>query len=182
MKFNATSLADAMLIELEPRGDERGFFARTFCAAEFAAHGLETGFVQGNCSYNRGRGTVRGLHWQRAPHAEVKLVRVVQGAIFDAIVDLRPASPSYLKWAGFELSAANRRSLYVPAGFAHGLQTLEDETHVVYQVSHPFTPGAERGMRWDDPAVGIAWPLPVASLSEKDAGWPRLDPAAGIPI
>ena len=182
MKFSKTSLADAILIDLEPRADDRGFFARIFCADEFGRHGLVTDYVQANHSYNRTRGTVRGMHYQRAPHGEVKLVRAVQGAILDIIIDLRPGSPSYLKWEGFNLSAANGRILYVPVGFAHGFQTLEADTHVTYQVSHRYTPGAEAGLRWDDPAFGIRWPLPVASISEKDAAWPDADLEAGIPL
>lgn len=182
MKFSETRLADARLIEIEPRADDRGWFGRTFCAAEFGAQGLATVFVQANHSHNRSRGTLRGMHYQRAPHGEVKLVRVVQGAIHDVIVDLRPGSASYLKWQGFDLTAENRHMLYVPAGFAHGFQTLADDTHVAYQASHPYTPEAEAGLRWNDPAFAIAWPLPVASISDKDAGWPDADPAAGIPI
>jgi dTDP-4-dehydrorhamnose 3,5-epimerase len=174
MKFRKTSLADAMLIDLEPRADERGFFARTFCTAEFAAQGLETSFPQSNHSHNLKAGTLRGMHYQHPPHGEVKLVRCVRGAILDVIVDLRPGSPSYGQWEGFELTAENGRILYVPVGFGHGFQTLEDMSDVTYQVSHPYTPGAEGGLRWDDPAIGIAWPLPVSVISEKDAAWPPI--------
>ena len=175
MQFTKTSLADAMVIDLKKLGDERGFFARTFCAAEFAKAGLVAEFVQANHSHNVAAGTLRGMHFQRAPHGEVKLVRCVQGAIHDVIIDLRPESPTYRRWEGFDLDAETGRMLYVPAGFAHGFQTLRDETHVTYQVSHPYTPAAEGGVRWDDPAFGIAWPLPVGVISPKDAAWPLLD-------
>jgi len=182
MHFAATSLADAHLIDLSPIGDDRGSFARTFCAETFAARGLVPTFVQANHSQNVARGTLRGMHFQRQPHGEVKLVRVVRGAIVDVIIDLRRDSPSYGRWEAFELSAVNRRMLYIPVGFAHGFQTLEDHTDVVYQVSHPYTPGAEGGVRWDDPAFAITWPLPVASISPKDAAWPDVDLAADVPI
>jgi dTDP-4-dehydrorhamnose 3,5-epimerase len=182
MEFAATSLADAFVIELSPIVDDRGSFARTFCAETFAAHGLVPTFVQANHSQNVARGTLRGMHFQRRPHGEVKLVRVVRGAIVDVIIDLRRDSPSYGRWEAFELSAANRRMLYVPVGFAHGFQTLEDHTDVIYQVSHPYTPGAEGGVRWNDAAFGITWPLEVTSISPKDAAWPDVDLAAGVPI
>jgi dTDP-4-dehydrorhamnose 3,5-epimerase len=174
VKFSKTSLNDAVLIALEKRGDARGFFARTFCAEEFARAGLETRFVQTNHSHNAKAGTLRGMHSQKAPHGEVKLVRCVKGAIHDVIIDLREGSPSYRRWEGFDLDAGEGRMLYVPAGFAHGFQTLQDDTDVTYQVSHPYTPEAEAGVRWDDPAFGIAWPLPVSAISEKDAAWPYL--------
>lgn len=182
MEFLKTDLQDAVLIDLSKFEDPRGFFARTFCAEEFGKQGLVTQFPQGNYSYNVSKGTLRGMHYQKAPNGEVKLVRVVQGAILDVIIDLRPSSSTYLKWEGFELTAENARTLYVPVGFAHGFQTLVDETHVTYQVSHPYTPGAEGGLRYDDPAFGIAWPLPVSTISDKDASWPDADPEAGIAI
>lgn len=182
MKFTPARLADAMVIDLEKRGDARGFFARTFCAAEFAAAGLETRFPQANHSRNAVAGTLRGMHFQRAPHGEVKVVRCVKGAIHAVIIDLRPGSPSYGRWEGFDLTEENGRMLYVPAGFAHGFQTLEDDTHVTYQLSHPYTPEAEGGVRWDDPAFAIRWPLPVAVISDKDAAWPAVDLAAGVAI
>jgi dTDP-4-dehydrorhamnose 3,5-epimerase len=182
MKFHKTSLKDAVVIELDRHEDPRGFFARTFCRDEFAAAGLATDYVQANHSYNRARGTVRGMHFQKAPHGEVKLVRAVKGAVWDVIIDLRPDSPSYLKWEGFDLSDANGRTLYVPVGFAHGFQTLQDETHVTYNVTHRYTPGVEGGLRWDDPLFAIPWPLPLAAISDKDAAWPLADPAAGIQI
>jgi dTDP-4-dehydrorhamnose 3,5-epimerase len=177
MKFTTTRLADAVLIDLERHADARGYFARTFCAATFAEQGLVSDFVQANHSANVRAGTLRGMHYQHAPHGEVKVVRCVKGAIHDVIVDLRPESPTYRQWEGFDLTAETGRMLYVPAGFAHGFQTLEDDTHVVYQVSYPYTPGAEGGLRWDDPAFGIAWPLPVSAISEKDAAWPPVGAA-----
>jgi dTDP-4-dehydrorhamnose 3,5-epimerase len=177
MKFTKTSLRDAVVIDLQKLGDARGFFARTFCAAEFGAAGLVTEFVQANHSHNVLAGTLRGMHFQRAPHAEVKVVRCVQGAIHDVIIDLRPESPTYRRWEGFDLDAESGRMLYVPEGFAHGFQTLEDETHVSYQVSHPYTPVAEGGVRFNDPAFGIKWPLPVSVISDKDAAWPLAEAA-----
>ena len=180
MEFSRTRLADAMVIDMQRHEDSRGFFARTFCAREFAEPGLVTEFVQDSQSYNRARGTLRGMHFQTAPHREVKLVRCIAGAVFDVIIDLRADSPSYLEWEGFELSAESGRTLYVPEGFAHGFQTLADDTHVLYAISHPYVPEASAGVRHDDPAFGIAWPLPVAAISDKDAAWPLVDRAKGI--
>jgi dTDP-4-dehydrorhamnose 3,5-epimerase len=179
MKFTPTSLQDAVLIEQERHADARGYFARTFCVQEFERAGLETAFVQANASHNARAGTLRGMHFQRPPHGEVKLVRCVKGAIHDVIVDLRRDSPTYGRWEGFDLTEENGRMLYVPAGFAHGFQTLVDDTDVAYQVSHPYTAGAEGGLRWDDPAFGIAWSLPVTTISEKDASWPHV--GRGVP-
>lgn len=176
MQFTPTRLADAVLIQPTPHGDDRGSFSRVFCAETFRRHGLEEGFVQANHSSNRLRGTLRGLHFQRGAAAEVKLVRAVQGAIWDVIVDMRPVSPTYRAWQGFELSAENRTMLYVPRGFAHGFQTLTDGAEVVYQVSAPYTPAAEGGLRWDDPVLGIDWPLPVSVISDKDMRWPLIEP------
>lgn len=171
MIFLQTDLKDARIIELERREDSRGFFARTWCQQEFEAHGLVARIVQASMSYNHTRGTLRGMHFQRAPYAETKLVRVVRGAIYDVIIDLRPESPSYRRWIGVELTADNYRTLYVPEGFAHGFQTLADHTEVLYQFSAFYTPGAEGGLRYDDPAFGITWPLPVSVISEKDSRW-----------
>ena len=181
MRFEPTRLADAFLIELDRLADERGFFARVFDAEAFAAAGLVTGYPQISFSHNTGKGTLRGLHFQKAPHAETKLVRCTRGAVWDVIVDLRLRSPSYGAWQGFELSAANGRMLYIPAGFAHGFQTLEDATEVTYHISHPYIAAAAGGLRWDDPALAIRWPLPVAVISERDAAWPSVDLAAGPP-
>ncbi len=178
MIFRASELAGAFLIELELHRDERGFFARSFCAETFAAHGLATRFVQSNVSFNARRGTLRGMHWQAAPHAEAKLVRCTAGALFDVIVDLRPGSPTHRRWAGFELDARNRRLLYVPEGFAHGFITLEPGTEIFYEMSAVHRPEAARGFRYDDPAVGIEWPIPPACLSDRDAALPPLAPDA----
>lgn len=178
MIFHETTLQDAVLIELEPRGDERGMFARAFDAAEFAARGMASVYPQTNMSATRTAGTVRGLHYQRGEHVEAKLVRCTRGAIMDTIVDLRRDSPTYLKWQAFELTAENRRQLYVPPGFGHGFQSLVDDVEIVYPVSASYAPAAEGGLRFDDPAVAIDWPLPVSTLSEKDASWAPLDPAS----
>ena len=176
MIFNQTELAGAYVIELEPRADERGFFARTWCQQELAHHGLNTNVVQANMSYNTHRGTLRGMHYQRAPYAETKLVRCTRGAIYDVIVDLRPDSATFKHWIGVELTADNRRALYVPEGFAHGFITLADDSDVMYQVTAFYTPGAEGGLRYDDPAFGIDWPAPIAVISDKDRSW---EPFAG---
>jgi dTDP-4-dehydrorhamnose 3,5-epimerase len=172
MRFQPTRFADAWLIEIAPVKDERGAFARTFCEREFAAHGLEVRFVQHSLSSNTRKGTLRGMHFQRAPHEEVKLVRCVRGAIWDVILDLRPASPTYLQWQGFELNAANGLQLYIPNGFAHGFQTLEDDSEVFYLISQFYTPDAASGVRHDDPRFAIDWPLPVSVISERDRNWP----------
>lgn len=172
MIFSETQLPGAYVIELEKRGDARGFFARAFCQREFAAHGLMTHIAQTNVSFSQTRGTLRGMHYQAAPYAEAKLVRCTRGSILDVIVDLRPESPACKKWLGVELTAANYRMLYVPEGFAHGFITLEDCVEVTYQVSQFYTPEAERGVRWDDPAFGIEWPLAPAVISDKDSHWP----------
>jgi dTDP-4-dehydrorhamnose 3,5-epimerase len=172
MIFKETKLKDAFVIEIRELADERGFFARSWCQKEFEQHGLVPRVVQANISFNRKKGTVRGLHYQVAPHEETKLVRCTRGAIYDVIVDLRPESPTYREWIGAELTSDNRRMLFVPEGFAHGFQTLVDGTEVSYQVSQFYTPGAERGARYDDPAFRIEWPLPVGAISEKDRNWP----------
>jgi dTDP-4-dehydrorhamnose 3,5-epimerase len=169
MIFRETPLAGAILIELEPLVDERGSFARTFAADEFAAHGLETRVVQCNTSMNARAGTLRGLHYQTEPHAEAKLVRCVRGAIFDVVVDLRPDSPTYCKWHGVELSDSNLRMLFVPVGLAHGFQTLADDSEVLYQMSAEYSAEHARGVRWDDPAFGIEWPdADVRTISARD--------------
>lgn len=175
MIFTETPIAGAWIVDPEPKGDERGFFARAWCEREFGARGLAARFVQCNNAFSRHRGTLRGLHYQAEPHGEVKLMRCIGGAVFDAIVDMRPGSPSYLRWYGVALSADNRRALYVPTGCAHGYETLTDDCEVLYPVSAFYVPGAERGVRWDDPMIRIAWPLPPAHLSEKDRHWPDLN-------
>jgi dTDP-4-dehydrorhamnose 3,5-epimerase len=175
MIITPTRLAGAFLVELEPHRDERGFFARTWCRRELAEHGLDAEIAQESLSYNRRRGTLRGLHFQRPPHAETKIVSCPRGAIFDVIVDLRPDSPTYLEWQGFELDAENRRALYIPKGFAHGFQTLTDEAEIAYRISEFHAPGAAAGHRYDDPAFGIDWPLSVAVISERDLAWPPFE-------
>jgi dTDP-4-dehydrorhamnose 3,5-epimerase len=176
MIFSELPVEGAYLIDLEPHVDGRGFFARSYCAREFAEHGLNETFVQANLSHNARRATLRGLHYQKPPHAEAKLVRCIRGALFDVVVDLRRGSRSYGRWAGVELSANNRRALYVPKGCAHGFETLVDDTEAFYLVSTFYTPDAESGLRWDDPQIAIDWPLrPPASISPKDSEWPLFE-------
>ena len=174
MKFSSTSLAGLWLIELELREDERGFLARTFCEKEFAAHGLNTRWPQCNLTLTKKRGAIRGMHFQAEPKPEIKLIRCAAGKIFDVLVDVRRDSPTFGKWEGFELSTENRRQLYVPGGFAHGFQCLADNCEVFYQMSENYFPDLARGLRWIDPAVGIHWPLPNATLSERDQQQPLL--------
>jgi dTDP-4-dehydrorhamnose 3,5-epimerase len=176
MIFTETPLPGACVIDLEQRRDERGFFSRVFCRAEFATQGLETDFVQINSSLSTRRGTLRGLHYQIEPAAEVKVVRCVAGALWDVIVDLRSTSSSFGSWFGAELTAANRRMMYVPRGFAHGFLTLTDHCETIYLVSDAYAPVLERGVRWNDPYFGIRWPSSPAVLSEKDDTWPNFDP------
>lgn len=171
MRFVETPLAGAFVIELELVEDPRGFFARAFCADEFRRRGLEPCIAQSNISHNKRKGTLRGMHYQVAPHQEAKLVRCIRGAIYDVIVDLRPESPSYCRWTAVELTADNRRALYVPQDVAHGFQTLADDTEVFYEMSAPHVAAAARGVRWNDPRFGIAWPLPEPLLSERDAAY-----------
>lgn len=170
-----TKIPDVVIVELELREDDRGFFARTFDRAQFEAAGLNPAIEQCNLSYNHAAGTLRGMHYQLDWAPEVKLVRCTRGAIVDQIVDMRPDSPTYLQHVSVELTAENRRALYVPAMFAHGYQTLVDGAEVVYQVTGAYTPAAERGQRYDDPALGLSWPLPVSVISDKDAGWALLE-------
>ena len=172
MLFRSTGLAGVRLIDLEPARDERGLFARTFCTREFAAQGLETGFVQHSISLTERAGSVRGMHFQKSPHEEVKLLRCIRGAIHDVLIDIRPDSPTYGRCEAYELTAENRRQLYVPAGLAHGFQTLLPDTEVGYLISAFYAPAAAAGIRHDDPAFAIAWPLPVADISPKDRAWP----------
>lgn len=169
--FTETKLKGAYLIDLELRQDDRGFFTRTFCAREYAEHGLETALVQHSLSFSNKAGTLRGMHYTVAPMNEAKVVRVSRGAIWDVIIDMRPESPTYTQHISVELSADNRRTLYIPPMFAHGFQTLMDDTEVMYQMSDFYAPGHERGLRYNDPAFGIRWPLPVSTISEKDALW-----------
>lgn len=172
MRFTETKVAGAFLIEPEPVADERGFFARTWCQDEFTDHGLRGNLAQCSVSFSHRRGTLRGLHYQAAPHQEVKLVRCTRGAIWDVAVDLRPDSPTFRGWVGVELSADNRAALYIPEGCAHGQLTLTDDAEVFYQMSVRFEPSAARGVRWDDPAFGIAWPESVAVINDRDRTYP----------
>lgn len=175
MIFHPTPLAGAYVIELEERADPRGFFARTFCAREFEEMGLKPTVAQANVSYNHLKGTLRGMHYQVPPAAETKLVRCTRGAIHDVIIDLRPESPSYLQHFGVDLTEENRKALYVPEMFAHGYLTLEDGAEVIYQVGEFYTPGYERGIRYDDPRFAIEWPVEVKVISDKDTNWPPFD-------
>lgn len=173
MKFTPTKIAGVWLVETERHADERGWFARTWCAEEFAAHGLPTAFSQCSSSFNHRRGTLRGMHWQAAPHGEAKLVRCVRGAMFDVALDMRPESTTFKQWMGVELTPENGRALYVPEGCAHGFQTLANDTEVFYQIKGSWHPASARGVRWNDPAFAIRWPLPTqAFLSERDATYP----------
>jgi dTDP-4-dehydrorhamnose 3,5-epimerase len=172
MKFTETRLTSAYLIELEPLSDERGFFARSWCQKEFQAYGLNSNLVQCNISFNQKKGTLRGMHYQVAPHAEAKLVRCTRGAIYDVIIDLRPASATFKEWVAIELTAANRRMLYIPEGMAHGFQTLAEETEVFYQMSEFYYPECARGVRWDDRAFNLDWPEDRRIISVKDSQYP----------
>jgi dTDP-4-dehydrorhamnose 3,5-epimerase len=177
MIFTESALAGAYIVEMERMEDDRGFFARSFCAEEFAAHGLAADMRQCSVSFNSSRATLRGLHFQADAHAEDKLVRCTAGAIFDVIVDLRPHSPTCRRWAGLELTAENRRALFVPKGFAHGFITLTDGAEVLYMMSVPYAAGFGRGVRWNDPALAIDWPLEPKYMTDRDAAYPLLDPA-----
>jgi len=172
MIFHATKLPGVFEIDLEEKTDERGFFARTWCRQEFEAHGLNPNVVQCNVSFNRQKGTLRGLHYQAAPHAEAKLVRCTRGAIYDVALDLRTDSGSYKKWVGAELTDEKRNMLYIPEGCAHGFLTLADDTEVFYQMSNFYAPDAGRGVRWNDPAFQITWPGSIEVISERDRNYP----------
>jgi dTDP-4-dehydrorhamnose 3,5-epimerase len=174
MIFRETRLKGAFTLDLERREDARGYFARAFCQHEFARYGLKTVIAQANVAYNRRKGTLRGMHFQFPPTAETKLVRATRGAILDIIVDLRPESPTYLDHVAVELSAENGRALYVPERFAHGYQVLEDDTETTYQVGEFYAPESEGGLLYNDPALGLTWPLPVTEMSPKDAAWAPL--------
>ena len=176
MIFTETPLEGAWLIDIEPRQDARGLFARTVCRDEFAGHGLDSDFVQQSVSWNPEPGTLRGLHYQAAPHEEQKLVRATRGAVFDVIVDIRPASPSLGRWYGVELSAENYRQIYIPKGFAHGFQTLRPDTEILYEMTVAFQPDAARGIRWDDPTLAIDWPaISERIIGERDQHLPAFD-------
>lgn len=172
MIFEPAEINGAFVVRMEPRTDERGWFARAWCEEEFRAHGLNVRAVQTNVSFNHRRGTIRGLHWQLEPYGEAKVVRCTAGAIFDVMADVRPGSPTYGRWQGTHLTAGDLQLVFVPEGCAHGYQALADESEVSYNASHAYAPGKERGVRWDDPAFGIAWPVTDVIVSEKDASWP----------
>jgi dTDP-4-dehydrorhamnose 3,5-epimerase len=175
MKFIETPLKGAYLIEIEPISDQRGFFARSWCEQEFGDHGLNSNLVQCNISFNTKKATLRGMHYQIKPHEEAKLVRCTQGSIYDVIIDIRPDSPTFKLWHGLKLSALNRKMLYIPEGFAHGFQTLEDNTEVFYQMSNFYHGESARGIKWDDPDVGIDWILKDnLIISDRDRGYPSI--------
>jgi len=175
MKFTETCFDGIFFIDLERNEDQRGFFARSFCTREFAAHGLPGSFVQCNISYNRRRGTLRGMHYQVAPFEEGKLVRATRGSILDVVLDVRRSSATFREWSSFELSEETGRALYIAPGFAHGFQTLTDDAEVLYQMTEFYDPQSARGVRWDDPAFGIEWPIASPVLSERDAGFPDFE-------
>lgn len=177
MKFNALPLDGVFEVVIEPIGDERGFFGRAFCQKEFAAQGLETVFVQANNSLSRISGTLRGLHFQRGIHAEAKLIRVIRGAMFDVLVDLRPDSPTFLKHVTLQVTAERRNAIYVPRGFANGIMTLEPDTELFYLSTNFYCPSDERGLRWNDPTLGISWPRDPVVISDKDSRHPDFDRA-----
>jgi dTDP-4-dehydrorhamnose 3,5-epimerase len=168
MIFIPTRLTGAYIIEMQPLEDERGFFVRSFCQREFESHGLSPRIAQCNVSYNKKKGTLRGMHYQAKPNEEAKLVRCTRGAIYDVIIDLRPASPTFMQWVAVELTAGNRKMLYIPEDFAHGFQTLEDDTEVFYQMSEFYVPECARGVRWDDPAFSVQWPDADRNISKRD--------------
>ncbi len=174
MQFTPTALEGAMIVDLQRLEDERGFFARSFCRREFEQLGMNSDVVQANVSFNVNKGTLRGMHYQVAPAPETKLVRCTRGSIVDVIVDMRESSPTYRQHIAVELTAENHRALFVPANFAHGFQTLEDNSEVMYLVSGFYTPECERGLRFNDPALNIQWPVPVEHMSDKDTQWPLL--------
>lgn len=176
MRFTETPLEGAVLVEVERLEDERGWFGRVFAAEEFAERGLDPRVVHVNASYNERSGTLRGLHYQRPPEGEAKLVRCVRGAVYDVVVDLRPGSPTYCRWHAEELRAGDGRCLYVPEGVAHGFQTLEPATEMLYLMSHHYVPSHAAGVRWDDPAFGIDWPPAERSISDRDRGFPDFEP------
>jgi dTDP-4-dehydrorhamnose 3,5-epimerase len=178
MIFTACPIAGAWLVEVERAADERGFFGRTHCVAEFTARGLAGVFRQSSISFNQRRATLRGMHYQARPHAETKLVRCTAGAVYDAIVDIRPSSATFQRWFGTELTAGNRRALYIPEGVAHGFISLSDETELLYMISTEYVPESARGFRWNDAAIGIEWPMAPAVISARDAGLPAFDPVA----
>ena len=182
MIFRPAPIADAWLIDLEPQTDARGFFVRMYCEREFSAHGLNTRWAQTNHSYSKKPGTLRGMHYQCGRFAETKMVRCLSGAVHDVIIDLRPSSPTCRRWFGVDLEASRSAWLYVPKGFAHGFLTLTPDVEMAYMVSEYYAPEAQRGVRYDDPHFGIAWPRKVEVISPRDESWPDFDPASGDPL
>ncbi len=185
MKILSAGLPGVWIVDVTPLADARGMFARTFCQQEFEAAGLDPCVAQCSIAHNHRAGTIRGMHWAGEPIRETKLVRATRGALLDVVVDVRPASPTYLRHVAVELSADSRRALFIAAGLAHGYQTLVDDTEVAYQMNVPFEPGHDRGVRFDDPALGIDWPLPVTVISDKDRAWPLLparDPSSPVSV
>jgi dTDP-4-dehydrorhamnose 3,5-epimerase len=176
VKFEPASLAGVFLVRLEEMADERGFFARSWCRREFEEHGLDPDVVQCSVSFNHRKGTLRGMHYQAAPHEEAKLVRCTSGSVYDVIIDLRPSSPTYTRHFGVLLSSLERQALYIPKGFAHGFLTLEDGAEIFYQMSAFYEPRSARGVRWNDPAFGIRWPAEVRVISDRDRAWPDFVP------
>lgn len=176
MIFHETKLAGAFIVELDRKEDHRGFFARSFCHDEFSRHGIEFTPVQANISHSNAKGTLRGMHYQGPPVSETKFIRCIRGAVWDVIIDMRPDSPTYLEHIGIELSAENGRAIFVPDLFAHGNQALTDDAELLYMMGGPYTPGYERGVRFDDPVVGIEWPLPVTVIDNKDQAWTPIAP------
>jgi len=174
LKYTRTDVDGVTVVDIEPHNDERGFFARSFCADEFAKHGLDSTVAQVNFAYNHARGTLRGMRRQVPPFAEAKLVRCTRGAIFAVALEVRPGFATFGRQVTVELTAENRRALFLPPYVAHGFQTLADDTEVMYQVSGPYEPKGEQGFRWDDPEFNISWPLPITVISDKDAGWPLI--------
>jgi dTDP-4-dehydrorhamnose 3,5-epimerase len=175
VRFESCDITGVWRVELDPASDDRGHFARLHCPEEFARAGIDFAPAQTSLSHNRAAGTLRGMHYQAAPLAETKLVRVVRGSAFDVVVDLRPASPTYRRWAGFELSADNGSAVFIPEGLAHGFVTLEPDTDVLYQIAPAYTPGHDRGVRWNDPAFAITWPRAPAVISDRDASYPDFE-------
>ena len=182
MNFEETKLKGAFIIDLEKIGDERGFFARAFCANEFLEHGINDTMVQANMSTSKNKGTLRGMHFQVAPHQEGKLVRCIKGALFDVIIDLRVCSDTYMEWFGVELNESNGRALYVPKDFAHGFVTLTGDTTAFYMVSQFYTPAAELGVCWNDPSFNIDWPIEPIVISDKDKSWPNFEKKCTVNI
>jgi dTDP-4-dehydrorhamnose 3,5-epimerase len=175
MIFNETTLPGSYVVDLTPVGDARGWFARTYCKQEFSAIGHTKEWVQMNHSFTAKKGTVRGMHFQHPPHEEIKMVRCIAGAVYDVIIDLRKNSSTYLQWFGIEISASNKKMIYIPEGFAHGFQALSDDTELLYQHTQFYTPAAEAGIIYNDPVVGIQWPLPLTEISARDRSHPNID-------